>query len=279
MNLCVILFFTKQKRSEEMFPYDYQYSSDGLFFKHELTVSPPCDAFSMHTHNYCELLYFLSGDATHVIEDRKFKLRPGDLILIRPYHYHFIQVDSPKTYNRFNILFDEDDIGFDMKRISEALNVINISDHPRLADIFSKLDFYAESFDSKEFLKLFRGILVEILYNLSLIEPPEDVSSVNPLISDAIEYINEHLFTIKDVNEISDAVFVTDSYLFKLFKRELHKGPKKYLTEKRLLAAQKQISLGKKPSTVFSECGFSDYTSFYRSYVKYFGHPPSDKGK
>ena len=77
-----------------------------MFFKHAISENLPGDTFSMHVHNMYELLYFVEGDATQVIEDRKYKLKKGDLVLIRPFQYHFIRIDSPKKYERYNILFD-----------------------------------------------------------------------------------------------------------------------------------------------------------------------------
>ena len=258
----------------------YNFSEGNLLFLRKRYLEPPHDYFSMHTHNIFELLYIIEGNVTHVIEDRKYKLRKGDVILIRPFQYHFIQIDSPKaTYDRVDILFDIDNIDFDMSLISEKLNVLNISAHPRLSDSFSKLDFYASKFENKDFMNIFKGILKEILYNLSLTEPEESSPETTPILTEAIRYINQNLFTLKDVKEISDAVFVTEGYLYKLFKQELHKGPKKYLTEKRILAAQKKILFGEKPFAVFEKCGFSDYTTFYRCYVKYFGHPPSEENR
>ena len=85
---------------------DYIWTTDRMFFKHEISENLPCNAYSQHTHNACELIYFLDGDATHVIEDRKYKLKKGDLILIRPFQYHFIQIDTPARYERYDILFD-----------------------------------------------------------------------------------------------------------------------------------------------------------------------------
>ena len=51
---------------------DYTYEGAELFFKHETTKNMPKDAYSTHSHNMYELLYFVGGDATHVIEDRKY---------------------------------------------------------------------------------------------------------------------------------------------------------------------------------------------------------------
>ena len=70
---------------------------------------------------------------------------------------------------------------------------------------------------------------------------------------------------------------MTDSYLYRLFKRELFKTPKKYITEKRLLWAQKQLRKGKKPTEVATRCGFDDYTTFYRNYSELFEKKPSEE--
>ena len=51
-----------------------------LHFKHNVTVSPPCTLVVNHMHPGYEILYFVSGDATLIIEDKQFYIRPGDLI-------------------------------------------------------------------------------------------------------------------------------------------------------------------------------------------------------
>ena len=81
---------------------------------------------------------------------------------------------------------------------------------------------------------------------------------------------------LSDIGEIANHLFVSESYLFRLFKRELHQTPKKYIREKRLLMAQKMLSEGEKPSRVSECCGFSDYTTFYRNYTAFFGRSPRD---
>ena len=248
-------------------------------YQHKLDVEPPLHYFSSHTHSVYELLYINNGDVTHIIEDKKFKLRAGDLIFIRPNMYHFIQIDSSeRDYERINIHFAAGDINTDMSIIPDSVNVINTNENSRLSDIFGKVSVYANTFDSEVFYKILKGLITEVVYNISLtdsVDEREELSVTNPIITQAINYINTNLFTIKNVGEVADAIFVTESYLFKLFKKELRKGPKKYITDKRLLAAQQMIKRGEKPTVIFERCGFNDYTSFYRGYVEYFGHSPS----
>lgn len=256
-------------------------STGSLLYQHKIDNAPPLDYFSSHTHGVYELLYIINGDVTHIIEDKKYKLCSGDLVFIRPNMYHFIQIDSSeKDYERINIQFDGYDINTDLSIIPQSVNVVNTASNARLSDIFYKINVYANTFDEEVFYKILKGLITEVVYNLSLsesIDSREEQSITNPIMTQAINYINSNLFTVKNVGEIADAIFVTESYLFKLFKKELRKGPKKYINDKRLLAAQQMIKRGEKPTVIFEKCGFNDYTSFYRGYVDYFGHSPSQE--
>ena len=46
---------------------DYFSDSNKIFFKHELTKNIPCDAYSKHTHNLYELIYFVRGSNVHIV--------------------------------------------------------------------------------------------------------------------------------------------------------------------------------------------------------------------
>ena len=134
--------------------------------------------------------------------------------------------------------------------------------------------------EGSDFEKVMKLLLGELFLNLSIETDitQSEYSVINPLLSKALRYINDNLFTVKNVGEVARELFVTESYLFRLFKNELKNSPKKYITDKRLLKSQNLIRLGEKPTKVYEKCGFSDYTSFYRSYVRFFGYPPSKDG-
>ena len=242
---------------------------------------PPKNALiknlSGHSHNAYEFIYFLGGDATYVVENKRYKLRPGDLIITRPSTYHFIQVDTNVAYERHNVLFDHKRLGVNMHMLPEGIDVLNIADGAIISEIFEKMIFYAKKFSAEEFVDIAKLLIQEIVYNLSLTEEESknNFSVINPILSRALEYISRNLFTIKDMSEVAQAVFVSDSYLYRLFGRELFNTPKKYITEKRLLWAQKQLQKGRNPAKIAEECGFEDYTTFYRNYVKLFGKNPS----
>ena len=115
---------------------DYIFTSDKIIFKHKISEDLSHNAYSMHTHNAYELIFFVDGDASHVIEDRKYKLKKGDLILIRPLSYHFIQIEGKAKYERYNILFDPEQHGVKgIELIPDGLEVVNLEGNP-LARIF-----------------------------------------------------------------------------------------------------------------------------------------------
>lgn len=261
---------------------DCIWETDKLFYKHVVSDAPKREDHCLHTHNVYELLYIVNGDATHVIEDRKYKLKKGDLILIRPMHYHFIQIDSSANYERYNILFDPERHGVKgLDLIPENVEIINLSGNKTAEDIFHRFDFYSKSCPYETFLKFLPPMLTELFYNLSLFPQAHSDESFtsSPLITEALRYINENLFTLNSIDDIAQHLFVSESYLFRLFKSELHQTPKKYIMDKRLLCAQKMIAEGEKPVAVCDACGFGDYTTFYRNYSAFFGHSPSDERK
>ena len=88
----------------------------------------------------------------------------------------------------------------------------------------------------------------------------------------AIDYIEQRLFSDLSVEEICSELFVTKSHLHHVFKNELGTTPKKYITEKRLILAKREITAGEKPTSVFRHCGFQDYTTFYRADKLFFGN-------
>ena len=259
---------------------NYIQQAEQILFAHKLSQKLPQNIYSMHTHGVYELIYFLSGDATCVIEERKYKLKKGDLILVKPLQDHVIQIDGPADYERYNILFDPELHSVEsVLLLPESTEVVNLAGNPMADQIFKRCDLYKEQSDANTFQKLLLHLLNELFYNISIFPQHSAVShdAVSPLVANALQYINDHLSTITDIDEIAQHLFVSKSNLFRCFKRELHQTPKRYITQKRLLLAKQRISQGEKPVEVYQSLGFRDYTTFYRNYLSHFGHTPSEQ--
>ena len=256
---------------------------DAYVFTHRRYDSPISDeAFTgHHLHNEYELIFILEGDITYVLEDKKYKLQPYDMVLTRPSRYHYIQIDTDRPYERYNMLFPASFVGENiLGMLPEGVEFFSCRDLPVVADNFRKAERYTE-LGPEAFGVLLSCLLKEICYNV--VNPPESAKpipdSVSPLVSSALDYINKNLYTVKNVEEISSALFVSENYFFRAFKSEMKISPKRYINHKRLLEAQRRISEGARPTDVYSDCGFASYPAFFKCYVKYFGHAPSKTEK
>ena len=252
----------------------------GLTYTHNLYKNPSSypELAMLHSHNSYELLFFERGEATYVIENRKYKLRRGDLVFIRPQRYHYIELAPSCEYSRFNIGFESALVGKELiKSIPAELAVINCKHGGIISDLFSKMDYYSNLLCESDFADVMSSLLKELFYNLrlSLSEGLTLPTELSPFVTEALDYINSNLFTIKSVKEVAASLFVSEQYLFRQFQSQMKITPKKYLDTKRLLHAQKLLRRGKKPSDIYAECGFESYAGFYKCYLKAFGYSPS----
>ncbi len=257
---------------------DYVSVSEELLYQHKFNRALPPDVYSMHTHNLYELLYFVKGDATCVIEERRYKLRAGDLVLVRPYLHHFIQIDSVTDYERYNILFDPARHGVEgVWQIPEELAILHLEKDSMASEVFRRMDAYCESLSEESFTRLLPHLLSELFYSIDgvVASATETGDVTSPVLADALRYIGANIFTVQSVSEVARALFVSESYLSRLFGRELHQSPGRYIRDKRLLIAAHRISLGERPTAVAAACGFADYATFYRNYKALFGRAPS----
>ena len=252
-------------------------TEEPIYFNYQ-THHAPVSRFPAHSHNAYELIFYIRGDVTYLIEDRKYELREYDLVITRPTEHHYLRVNSDADYERYDLLVAPDHpLTRILQRIPRDVEVINCQQNGVIPEDFRRMAAYSNQFPENIFFELLTALLTEILYNVLALKKELSTSSqkVSPLIQEALAYINANLFTIRNISEVSDKLFIAQNYFFRLFKETLKISPKKYITSKRLLYAQQLIAGGEKPTAVYLKCGFSNYVSFYKRYVEFFGHTPS----
>lgn len=254
---------------------------DKIYFNHSASQVKPGKFTDLHCHNGIELLYVVSGEMYHIVEGRKYRLGPGDLALVHPSKFHYLEQLSEGPYERYNMHFDPQLHKVDVSALPKGMEVVNLTKVPFASQLFEKMDYYQKELDGKTFETMLLQMLNELFINLRLSTDAQkqEEASMPLILIRALDYINENLYTITDVDEVADALFISSSYLFHLFRDSLHQTPKKYITDKRLLAAQRRIRRGMNPTTVYKECGFKEYATFYRNYNAFFGHSPSHDGR
>ena len=229
-------------------------------------------------HPYFEVLYFMKGKATFLSEQFEKTLQEDTLILIPKETYHKVQIESDDNYTRlvFNFPFIPelnsliDDIFTEIKIIENLTSNIEYL----LERIIEILNCEEKHEKHKELLySAFYMFLAELnVSKLSAVTPIMRES--DQLISRCIKYIDKNFTKDISVGSISKEMLISSSSLQLFFKRQLGVSVYKYITQKRLIFAHKLITNGSGPTKIYSDCGFKDYPTFYKAYVKMFGNPP-----
>ena len=254
------------------------YSDSVMFCSHILRDLDERSFYASHSHNNIfELIYIKSGDLIYGVEGKEYHAKSGNILITRPNEEHYLYSYSNVVYERYDVLFNENMLGFAfLDKLSNELPPINVEHNRAIKKLFDKFDFYSGMLSGNELQVIFHGIVKEICI-IILLELAEKTPKVteNKTVLDALDYIDANLLNINSVEDISSALFITKSHLQHMFSKHLGKSPKKYVIEKKLSLARREINQGAKPTEVYIHYGFSEYSSFFRAYKKAFGQPPS----
>ncbi len=259
---------------------------NGLYFHHILDVSPDADYYIMHAHEHYELFTLISGRGTFMIEGTEYSLEPGCVFIMRPAEAHRILIEPDRPYERMVFEFSESIIKAidpDLKLLdayrSRGLgekNKYQKQCFPRsLTDYIFGAGLSGMSRDGLRFavVTALINFLNHINYSFSLSDDIRFAATYD-VTKELVEYINGHLFEDLSLSSLCSRFYMSDSHLGRRFKAATGCSIAKYISIKRLLEARKRISDGISAVNAAKECGYNDYSSFYRAYVKRFGESP-----
>jgi len=267
----------------------YNYSEQQIQFNHSVDSSPIPDSFQMHLHETYEIFYFIAGDATFLVEGNEYPLEPGSLVTMRTSESHKIKLMGTDSYERYTLHF-----------LPSFLDPIDpnhlflqpFHDHP-----LGQNNLYRPSeFKEEQPLSLLKSMctgsdnpeekrlavlsyvypLLNLLRNTFLQKQNFSETASRSLTEELVAYINLHLFEEISLDTISKHFFLSSSQLSRLFKQATGSSIWDYIMIKRLLAARSKIRAGVPFNKAAFECGFRDYSSFYRAYVHKFGVSPKN---
>lgn len=248
----------------------------------------------LHHHDFYELYYLVSGDVTYVIESRLYKVLPGDVLLISPLELHQVHIEPEHTdYERYvlwihpqlirTLLEDRQDL---FQPLDPAVpghrNQLRLQpgDQQRIHALMEQLYREDQSGLPGEAL-LSRSLLTQLLITVSRLSQQEDsrfedIPGGSSTVSQVVEYINLHYRDDLSLDSLAERFFVSKYHLSHEFRRQMGTTVCRYLQKKRLLMARHYLSQGKRPSDVYTLCGFADYTVFYRAFKAEYGISPRE---
>lgn len=230
-------------------------------------------------HNFHEIIYLLEGTAAFISDNIDITLQEGSLLIIPLGSYHRLSFgENLRKHQR--CVFHFIDLPEYKELISTFMNdVVVMNVNKEINSIFKRMNKLLEqpySQDTK--CSMMTSALFILLHEISSnISPTMAVPTVNTIIPKAIHYISAHISDIISVDNIANELNVSASTLAHTFKKEMQISIHQYILKKRLIMARQRILDGESPAQVALECGFNDYSNFYRRYKKLFNAIPSNK--
>ena len=261
----------------------FSYNSNDISMNYSRDEKPVPSDFKMHTHELYELYYFVGGSGIYRVEGTPYPLEHGDILIMRPAEAHYIDITDIKPYTRLSINFN-----------SELLS--KIDPNGRLLAPFNnrKIGTYnlyrADNFNSDAYKVFINNIisdssdrrvqtitnLLPLLNEISIAFGLVTETEINKsLDSRIIGYINRHLSEDITLDDICDRFYISKTHLCRIFKKATASPVGEYITAKRLVNARQLILSGTPPTKAYLQCGFRDYSVFYRAYKKKYCVPPS----
>lgn len=249
---------------------------------------PRPGSVDVHHHDFYEVYYLLRGQVEYWVDGRVIAMQPGDLLLINPMelHHPIIHLDSA-GYERIVLWINKaflEQLGGGLSRCFD-LSLPNRlcpadEDRPSLQALTHELvtEFYSSELGSSLCAQgLFLQLMVK-LNRLALHQRNQATTNDNlsPLVQTAIGYIRDHIGSPLSLDQIAGQLFVSKYHLSHTFRKETGVSLYRYIMLRRLLLARQQLSDGQSAGQVCQNCGFSDYTSFYRAFRAEYGISPKE---
>lgn len=263
----------------------FAYRSHNVDLVHRLDEKPRQKDYVLHTHTTFQVCYLKSGSCIYHVEGSEYPMRPGDLILTFPQEVHYIEIDPNTPCERVSLNFGTS--FFHAIDPDRHLHIPFIDREAGQSNLYAAADFpdlnmgvhFANMLSSQNDRCQIMIHLLMLLRDLRTAFECTEYrdNSVDTLENRVIRYIGNHLRKDLSLDTLSEKFFISKPQLYRRFKKATGTSVAKYVHTKRMLCARQMLLDNEKPTAICADCGFKDYSTFYRAYVRYFGHSPKEE--
>lgn len=267
-------------------------AKDGSFsFSHTRDEVPNPEHFKLHYELGYEILLFLEGNGTYIIEGNRYELSPNSLLIMNSTELHALSISPDHPYERIVLTLKKDFLppflshGVDFFRSIKYRklghgNLIQgeLVEKNGLLEHYHKLRrLLARPGPEEEFVA--KCVLVELLASINSIKEKEllDAQLHKPAmtkVGELLEYINGNLNEALTLDALAERFFLTKYHLCHIFKEATGYSINQYISYKRIHMADALMLEGYTPTQACFMSGFNSYSNFYKSYRKLTGRSP-----
>lgn len=282
-----------------------------ITFAHMKTYTHDLENFRLHISRYCEAYIYVAGEASYVVEDNIYSLKPGDIIIIKPNEVHKPIIVKGCWYERFYILFPLDAFNYYndydgrlaplncfINRDPGGGNLISLPEKERneiLSLLYETDEILSrqEPEDIKGVNLLFHSHMLKFLHTINSYYYRHYGNAVNTgvlrpgsgtkfagnmpmpqIITDILIYINMELQNINNMSEIAHHFYISTPYLSTLFKKYMNINISSYVQTKRIARAKILLGEGSSVTEASIESGFNNSSHFISVFKKIVGTTP-----
>ena len=240
-----------------------------------------------------EITYIISGEGYVCTDSNMMKASAGDIFLTRKGQMHSIKSDKQSAMRYFYLAFDFNSIS-DQKPYSALKELFLMKSDIREKDVmgidnpFSKLmsEMYYVSIYSDEMANTYIEqilLLVCRLFKHNKSTPYVPIKTIKPVgytVYSVIRYINENIYSIDSIGQMSKELGYCDSYLSRIFKEKMGMTLQAYIMLKKMEKAVEMIERGDfKITEIALRLNFESLQSFSKSFRRTIGISPMEYRK
>ncbi|MEF2246146.1 MULTISPECIES: AraC family transcriptional regulator [unclassified Paenibacillus] len=252
---------------------------------------------ALHSHNGYEFHFSFSSKALMMVGNQEFKVKPGNVFIIRPLVYHAVQVNQESVYRRTILSVEENYFGALLESDQEIVAIVQSwfpqddivslemtlesRDLLKIQDILQSAE--RELKEKKKGYELFvKTLLTQLILLLgrtkeSSVSVERASTEMREITTRMMEHIVEHCCDRIDMSALAEQFHISKSYMFKIFKMFTGYTPYQYLMLERIARAKQMLHAENVTITqIAARTGFNDSSHFIRTFKEATGMTPGD---
>lgn len=252
---------------------------------YKVYTSETSTAQNTHTHHHdsYEIYMLLNSRVDFFADGAMYPLNPKELIAVRGASPHGRLTVHNGSAEYMVILLDKDffvqngctqyeEIFYPRVRGDRKVSAATC-ESSGLYDVYKRLKKCTNNFTDTENV-ITKALLIEFLHILNTDTHFSKTYISNPQVEKILTYIDENLSKKLTLDELAEHAFLSKYHMCRLFKKYVGCTINQYITAKRI---ERTIALTQEKKNITEACieaGFSDYSAFYKAFVKLHGVPP-----
>lgn len=245
-----------------------------------------------HYHEFCKLLFLVSGKGAYAVDGQRYLLQPGDVVLVDSRSVHCPELEADSPYERVILYISPDflqqqsapDCDLHSCFAEPFGHVLRLKEKQR-QKLFAQLSRLEEALGSQEFGRtvLSSALLLRLLVQIGRYQRQADAHHPKPAephnsrVLEIMRYMDAHLAEDLNVDLLAEQFYVSKYHMMHLFRQQTGFTVHTYLLQRRLLHARQLMEGGMRATEASYRSGFRSYSSFTRAYGKHFGTTPTGR--